>query len=915
MIDFKNLPSIHDPEKIEKYIYEWWESQGYFRPEKQRELGLVSESDPRFCITLPPPNITGVLHLGHAIVLTLEDLMTRYERMNQRETLFLPGTDHAGIATQNVVERELEKKGIKRKEIGRKKFVDEVWKWKDRCQTTIREQSKSMGSSCDWTRERFTMDDDYSLAVRTAFVQLYKKELIYRGKYMINWCPGRCESAISNLEAEPQDHESSLWYLKYPIKSDNWKEPYGEWGSGEWAKGATEFVELATTRPETLLGDTGVAIALNHPEYAILEGKMAILPVLGREIPVFEDSYVDPEFGTGALKITPAHDPNDYEIGIKKGLEFITVIDETGKMIAEFSGKYADMDRFECRDEIVKDLKKEGLLSKIEPYVHAVAHCQRCKSIVEPRISTQWFVRTRNLAREAMDAVKSGLTMMIPEHQESRFYRWMENIRDWCISRQLWWGHQIPVWYCSNGHQVCELEKPVKCPECNDEKLVQDEDVLDTWFSSGLWPFATLGWPDLESKDYLRYYPNNMRETAYDILFFWVAREMMLGMELTKRSPYDKVYFHGIIRNEHGEKISKSMENIDQYDPLNIIAQYGADPLRFTFISNIIPSKDLNLSYGALKASKNFCNKIWQSTNYILGSIDQIKNLTPFSINYPKEKLEISDKWILSRFNNVLKVVNKSYKEYNYLNAARSIRSFFWDEFCDWYIEFSKLRIYNEEGQDKNTPIAVLLYILENCLRLLHPIIPFLTEALWQSLPDQLKEGPALIVAKWPELNEALIDGLIEEDFELVKNIIHDIRRIRRDFNIKPGLKIPLIIQTGDKKELIINTSSEITILSHIDPNNLKFDESKIPKNSARIVNQNVIVYIPLEKIINLKVERERLSNQLSKLEQNIQKIEKKLDGPFSKRAPPEIVKQEKENLIELLNKKGSLQEQLEVLK
>jgi len=915
MIDFKNLPPIHEPQKIEKEIYTWWESQEYFRPEKQRELGLVSENGPRFCITLPPPNITGVLHLGHAIVLTIEDLMTRYERMNQRETLFLPGTDHAGIATQNVVERELAKKGINRKKIGRKKFVEEVWKWKDRCQATIRVQSKSMGSSCDWTRERFTMDEDYSLAVRTAFVQLYKKELIYRGKYMVNWCPGRCESAISNLEAEPEEHESHLWYLKYPIKNKDWKGPKAEWASGKWAEGAKEFLELATTRPETLLGDTGVAIAPKHPEYSKYEGKMAILPVLGREIPVFEDSYVDPEFGTGALKITPAHDPNDYEIGIKKGLDFITVIDEAGQMVPKYSGKYANMDRFECREEIIKDLKREGLLSKIEPYTHAIAHCQRCKTIIEPRISTQWFVRTRNLAREAMDAVKSGLTLMIPEREEMRFYQWMENIRDWCISRQLWWGHQIPVWYCSNGHEICELEAPIKCPTCNDKKLRQDEDVLDTWFSSGLWPFATLGWPNLESKDFLRYYPNDMRETAYDILFFWVAREMMLGIELTKRTPYNKVFFHGIIRDDRGQKISKSMENIDQYDPLNIIAQYGADPLRFTFISNIIPSKDLNLSSGALKASKNFCNKIWQSTNYIMGNFDKVKKFTPFSIDYPGEKLTITDKWILSIFTKVLKNVNKFYEEYDYLNAARSLRSFLWDEFCDWYIETSKIRLYDENEQDQNTPIAILLYILENCLRLLHPIIPFLTEALWQTLPDPVKEGPALIVAKWPESNESFIDEVIEQDFELIKNIIHDIRRVRRDFNIKPGLKIPLIIQTGDKKDLINSTSSEIALLSHIDPNKIKFDESQIPKNSARIIHQNVVVYLPLEGIIDIKVERERVLKQLSKLKEQIQKVEKKLEGPFSKRAPPELVKLEKENLNELINKKNTLKEQLEVLK
>jgi valyl-tRNA synthetase len=568
MIDFNNLSRVHDPQRIEKGIYYWWESQGYFRPEKQRDLGLVNDDGPRFCITLPPPNVTGVLHIGHAFVLTLEDLMTRYERMKQKETLFLPGTDHAGIATQNVVERELAKKGIYRKEIGRSNFIEEVWKWTNIRQEIILDQSRGMGASCDWTRNRFTLDERYHKAVLTAFKRLYDKGLIYRGTYMVNWCPGRCTSAISNLEAEPEEHEGNLWYLKYPILTDDWKGPKSNWASGKWAENATDFIVLATTRPETLLGDTAVAIAMNHPQYSKYVGKTAVLPVLGREVPIFEDKYVDPEFGTGALKITPAHDPNDYEIGIKYDLKAITVIDETGKMVPRYSGKYANMDRFECRDEIIKDLKKEGLLEKTEPYTHAVAHCQRCNTVVEPRISTQWFVRTRNLAREAMDVVRSGITSMIPEREELRFYQWMGDIRDWCISRQLWWGHQIPVWYCANGHEICEIKEPSKCPTCNNDNLKQDEDVLDTWFSSGLWPFATLGWPDLESDDFKRYYPNDMRETGYDILFFWVAREMMLGLELTKQSPYRMCYFHGIIRNEYGKKISKSMENIEQYDPL-----------------------------------------------------------------------------------------------------------------------------------------------------------------------------------------------------------------------------------------------------------------------------------------------------------------------------------------------------------
>ncbi|MFX1573080.1 MAG: valine--tRNA ligase [Promethearchaeota archaeon] len=915
MLDFNNLSKVHDPQKIEKSIYEWWESEGYFRPEKQRELGLVKEKGPRFCITFPPPNVTGVLHLGHAIVITLEDLMTRYERMNQKETLFLPGTDHASIATHNVVERELAKKGINRKDIGRKKFIEIAWDWTNKHQDIILDQSRRMGASCDWTRNRFTLDEKYHKAVLTAFKHLYDKGLIYRGTYMVNWCPGRCTSAISNLEAENEEHMSNLWYLKYPILTDKWKGPKAEWASGKWAEGATDFIILATTRPETLLGDTAIAIAINHPQYSKYKGKTALLPVLGREIPVFEDKYVDPEFGTGALKITPAHDPNDYEIGIKYDLEAITVIDETGKMVPKYSGKYANIDRFKCREEIVRDLKKEGLLDKIEPYTHTVAHCQRCNTVIEPRISTQWFVRTKNLAREAIDAVRSGITMMIPEREELRFYQWMENIRDWCISRQLWWGHQIPVWYCSNGHEICEMEEPAHCPICNDKNLKQDEDILDTWFSSGLWPFATLGWPNMESEDLKRFYPNDIRETGYDILFFWVAREMMLGLELTKQSPYRLCYFHGMIRNEEGKKISKSMENIEEYDPLKIIEKYGADSLRFTFIANTVPGKDLNLGEGLLRASKNFCNKIWQSVNYILSTLDKTEKIERFSALNLMEKLHIGDRWIVSRLNKMIKQVNNFYKEYDYLNAARSIRSFYWDQFCDWYIEISKIRIYDEKERDKIIPISILLYVLETSLRLLHPIIPFLTETLWQALPEEVKDGPALIVAKWPEPDESLIENTLEKDFDLITSIIHEIRRTRREFNIESGLKIPLIIQTGEKRGLIESVTSEIITLSRIDKNKFKIDVTNVPRHSARFVLQGIAIYLPLEEIIDIKMEIVRISKQIESIAEQIQKSEIKLNGPFAIRANPEIVQRERENREQLKKRMEMLEEQLEILR
>ncbi len=608
----ETLANKYNPKAIEQPIYEWWEKEGYFKPEKQIELELVkSDGDPqsRYCLTLPPPNVTGALHLGHAIMASIEDVMSRFERMRGKETLFLPGTDHAGIATQNVVERELAKEGISRTDLSREEFIENVWVWKHKFHSKISTQSKRLGMSCDWSRECFTLDENYSKAVIEAFVRMFKKGLIYRGNYLVNWCP-RCETAISDLEADSQEQQGSLWYIRYPVITKEWVGPSDEWGSGNWAKGATEFIEVATTRPETLLGDSAVATTKIHKQFGHLIGQMAVLPVLGRKIPIIEDSSVDPEFGTGAVKVTPAHDPNDYEIGLKHKLDFITIMDEKARVLNEYSGPYKNMDRFECRTAIVADLEREGLLSKIEPYMHNVAHCQRCNTIIEPRISLQWFVKTKSLAEAVMTRVRNNETVIIPEREKRNFFQWMENIRDWCISRQLWWGHRIPIWYCSNGHMISQITPPTDCTECGNTDLKQDEDVLDTWFSSGLWPFATLGWPNEDSPDFQRFYPTNMRETGYDILFFWVAREMMLGEALTGETPFKTVYLHGIIRNESGQKISKSLGNIEEYDPLNIIAQYGSDSLRYTLITNAVPGLDMNLDPRRLKAGHRFCNKI-----------------------------------------------------------------------------------------------------------------------------------------------------------------------------------------------------------------------------------------------------------------------------------------------------------------
>lgn len=907
-----DLPKAYEPDVIEHEIYKFWEENDLFNPDTQVKLGLLDSSSPKFCITLPPPNVTGVLHLGHAITIAIEDLMTRYERMTQKQTLFLPGSDHAGIATQNVVERELKKQGINRKEIGRESFIEKTWEWKHKYHGRITEQSKRLGISCDWSREKFTLNPDLSLAVRTAFVRLFKKNFIYRGNYLVNWCPGRCESAISDLESIPEEIKSSLWYIRYPIINENFKEPQNKWGSGKWSTGANEFIEIATTRPETLLGDTAIATHSKHKKYKKLIGKKAILPVNGRIIDIIEDAHVDPEFGTGAVKVTPAHDPNDYEIGKRHNLDFITVMTKSGKMISEYSGKYSELDRFEARKQLVEDLEKEGLLVKVEDYSHSVGHCERCHTIIEPRISTQWFVKTKNLAEKALDKVKLKETTILPEREEKRFIQWMENIRDWCISRQLWWGHRIPVWYCDNNHQTCELEDPDSCIVCGSTNIRQDEDVLDTWFSSGLWTFSTLGWPDTDSKDYKRYYSTDMRETGYDILFFWVAREMMLGLELTGKIPYKTVYFHGIIRNETGKKISKSMENIEQYDPLNIIKEFGADSLRFTLISNAVPGLDINLDPRQLEASHKFCNKIWQSTRYVLMQIEEGHDIPRLDIE--KIELHITDKWILSKLQSLLSEINDYMANHEYLKSTRDIKNFFWNVFCDWYLESTKTRIYGDK--DKTTPKIVLFYVLETCLKLLHPIIPHLTEVLWQSLPNSIKSDKALIIAKWPKYNKNLVFSEEMNSVSIVFDIVTEIRRIRSEFNVALNKIVPLIINSNSNTltESIKILIPEIVSLAKVDGGNISFNKEQIPKNSARIVVHGISAFVPLDDVIDKDAEYKRIKKKTSSLEKQINSINKKLAGPFSEKASAEVVQKEQDKLTKYKNQLKLLLEKLEVV-
>ena len=911
-----NLTKTYEPIEIEKEIYTWWESEGYFKPESQIQHGLAKNS-PKFCLTLPPPNVTGSLHLGHALTISLEDFMTRYERMHGKETLFLPGSDHAGIATQNVVERELRKQGLKRKELGREKFIEKVWEWKKQYHARITEQSKRMGISSDWSRERFTLDDNLSQSVRLAFVTLYKKGLIYRGNYLINWCPGRCESAISDLEAIPEETKGFLWYIRYPVVTKKWQAPQNIWGSGSWAKGADQFIEVATTRPETLLGDTAIATTAEHPKFGKLIGKKVIVPAIGRIISIITDPLVDPHFGTGAVKVTPAHDPNDYEMGNRHKLDFITVIDQTGRMLPEYAGKYANADRFECRNALVADLEKEGLLVKIEPYTYSINHCERCDTIIEPRISTQWFVKTKPLAEVAIEKVRNKQVTIIPEREEKRFFQWMENIRDWCISRQLWWGHQIPIWYCECGEQICAMESPTSCPKCNKTNLKQDDDVLDTWFSSGLWPASTLGWGWNESSyDFKRFYSTDMRETGYDILFFWVARELMMCIELTGKVPYKTVYLHGIVRNEQGKKISKSMENIKEYDPLNIIEKYGADSLRYTLITNSTPGLDINMDIRRIEGARRFCNKIWQSTRYVLGNITENDAITRFEKNN-FANLNLADKWILSRLNRLIRNVLTYIENYQYLEAGRDINNFYWNEFCDWYIEITKFRIYAVNA-DKITPLTLLLHVISTSLKLLHPFLPHLTEKLWQALPVNIRDSEAIIFASYPVPDIPLINDDIEKKFGLIMNIIRSIRSVRGDFGIDASKELVVDIYTENDTTLanIKTMYEEIIPLAKIDPKKITFS-TKITKTYTKTVKldiEDVIVYVPLEGLIDFSQEYDRTNKELVKLNKEIERLEKKLSSEFGQKASKKAIEIEQQRLNETKVKKTEFEKKLLLL-
>jgi len=868
------LPKVYDPKATEGKWYEFWLRKGYFTP----------QIDPRkkpFVIIMPPPNVTGELHVGHALTCTLEDILTRWHRMEGEPTLWLPGEDHASIATHWVIEQELAKRGLTRHDLGREKFLELAWEWTNKYRRIIRQQHQKLGASCDWTRERFTLDPGPSRAVRTTFVNLYNKGLIYRGERIINWCP-RCLTALSDLEVEHKDISGHLWYIRYPLKEEG-------------------FIEVATTRPETLLGDTAVAVNPGDARYRSLLGKTALLPVLKREIPIIADEVVDPEFGTGAVKVTPAHDPTDFEIAQRHNLPLVNLMNPDATL-NENAGPYQGMDRFACREALLRELKQQGLLVRTEPYTHAVGHCYRCNTVVEPMALKQWFVRMKELAQPAIRAVLNGEIEIIPERFTKVYLNWMENIRDWCISRQLWWGHRIPVWYCQDcGELTVSVEDPSSCVHCGSPKLEQDPDILDTWFSSALWPHSTLGWPD-DTEDFRYFYPTSVMETGYDILFFWVARMIMMGLENTGQVPFRKVYLHGLIRDEKGEKMSKSKGNV--IDPIQAVEQYGADALRFALATGSSPGNDTRLSSGKLEGSRNFTNKLWNTARFVLSVLGEGK------VEKPQPPLPTEDRWIRSRLNRLIAEVRQLLESFMLGEAASHIHDFLWGEFCDWYVEFSKIRLRQSIPP---SPIPVLVHTLETTLRLLHPFIPFITEGIWQRLRPVLPEAPeSIMIASYPLAQEEEVDLAAEEEMEAVIEVIRAIRNHRAEVKIPSSQFIPCFIRPKADGIPLSDYSLLIATLARAKP--LTFLEGGERLEGAKVVVlREAELFFPAERL-DQERERERLVAEAEFLRRQIQRLEERLaDGEFLNKAPSSVVEKEKAKLEKYRDKLERLQQQLEV--
>ncbi len=857
MQDKNNISKTYDPSEFEDRIYNNWVTKGYFHAE-------VDKTKKPFTIVIPPPNVTGQLHMGHALDETLQDILIRYKRMQGYNALWIPGTDHAGIATQIKVEAELrEKEGLTRYDLGREKFLDRVWDWKKMYGDRIINQLKKIGSSCDWDRERFTMDEGCSKAVREVFVNLYNKGLIYQGSRIINWCP-HCITALSDAEVEHEEQAGHFWHIKYPIKD----------GSG--------YVIIATTRPETLLGDTAVAVNPEDERYKDLVGKTLILPLVGREIPVIADEYVDKDFGTGCVKITPAHDPNDFEVGKRHNLEQIKVMNDDAT-INHYGGKYEGMDRYDARKAIVKDLEEQGLLVKVEDHSHNVGTCYRCGTTVEPIISKQWFVKMKPLAGPAIDAVKNGDTSFIPERFSKIYMNWMENVLDWCISRQLWWGHRIPAFYCDEcGETTVSKEDITVCPKCGG-KVHQDEDVLDTWFSSALWPFSTLGWPDkTEDLDY--FYPTSVLVTGYDIIFFWVSRMVFSAMEHTGKAPFKHVFIHGLVRDSQGRKMSKSLGN--GIDPLEIIEQYGADALRFTLATGNAPGNDMRFYIERVEASRNFANKIWNASRFTLMNLDITENKLPDA-----SELQLEDKWILSRYNDTVKAVTENIDKFELGVALSNLYDFIWDTFCDWYIELVKPRLSGKENATGKTAQYVLTYVLSNTMKLLHPFMPFITEEIWQHLPH---EGESIMISRYPEYDEKLSFKTEESAMQLIMDAITAIRNRRAEMNVPPSKKAKTIIVT-DKADVFEKGKIFFEKLASASEAVIQPDKNGIDANAVNVVVPSAEIFLPLDELVDKNKELQRLQTEKKKLEGEIKRVEGKLNNQgFVSKAPQKVIDEEK---------------------
>ncbi len=878
----EQLPKTYNPHQVEEKWYEFWEKEGYFTPEDD-------EDKTPFTIMMPPPNVTGELHLGHALDSTLQDIIIRWRRMQGYNTLWLPGTDHASIATEVKVVEQIREEGLTKEEIGREKFLERAWDWKDKYGGKITEQIRYLGASCDWTRERFTMDEGCSEAVKEAFVRLYEDGLIYRGDYIVNWCPD-CETSLSDLEVEHEEESGKLYYIRYPFADD----------SG--------YITVATTRPETMLGDTAVAVDPDDERYQQHTGKTVILPLMERPIPVIKDEFVDSDFGTGMVKVTPAHDPNDFEMGERHDLEKIQVIDYQGFMSAE-AGEYVGLSRQECREQVVEDLKEADLLEKVEDHEHAVGHCYRCDEIVEPMISKQWFVEMEPLAEPAIEAVKEGEVNFVPERFERVYMNWMENIEDWCISRQLWWGHRIPVWYCQDcGAENVAREEPESCSECGSENLEQEEDVLDTWFSSGLWPFSTLGWPE-ETEDLEYFYPTDVLVTGRDIIFFWVARMIFQGIYNMDEPPFSDIYVHGLILASDGRKMSKSLGT--GIDPLDIIEDYGADTLRFMLITGSTPGNDRRFREERLEASRNFANKIWNASRFMLMNLEED---TPKSLPEDSENISPASRWMLHRFNEIVDDINTNMEKFLFGEVSQTLYDFIWGEFCDWYLELIKPHLYDAESEEeKQAELRTGQYLLGEILKLLHPVMPFITEEIWQKLPGS--EG-SIMLQDWPEIREECFDDEAYENMEILQEVIRSIRNIRNEMNVDPGRGIKALFSAGDEYQDILDSGSDyIAELAGVDEIQIAGEFAERPEKAATAVVREIEIILPLEEMIDIDQEITRLEKEKAEVEAEIERARGKLaNDDFVEKAPDEIVQEERDKLEEYRQEMEQIKARIEEL-